>query len=514
MVFSTFQHHDLLLLFPSLGCIAISIWFYLSGRYPLALAFLAVGALGLRVFTAHLDPYLWDWDERYHAMVAKNLLLHPLKPTLYDNPVLPYDFTNWTSNHIWVHKQPLALWQMALSFFLFGVSPFTARIPMAIEGALMVLIIYRSGVLAINKNAGYLAALLYSVSFYALNFTSGGEATDHVDYALVFYVSASLWAYLEYRQKFKWKLAVAVGVFAGLAVLSKWTIGLLVFPAWGITVLADKEARAKLKPYMAIALAFIISVIIFLPWQLYCLAHYHTETVFEMKYNQSHLLKEVDGRGETPWYYLEQLSHNYGPYVPYIIGFAVLFLWRYIKNRQARVFIFSSLVIPYFLFSVIAATKMPAYCYIACVPVMLALGSLAWYLQQCQMNRNWGGSKWFVAIALFAIAYVSANFNGLAKRHTGYDPENTYRINKVKFSEHFLKKEPPFPKGYVVFGAPQGWEVEMMFYSGNTCYARIPDLEKYQELKAKGIKMAVIKSDHTPGYLVNDKDVVKVEGMF
>ncbi|MFT5169209.1 MAG: hypothetical protein ACI8P3_004457 [Saprospiraceae bacterium] len=35
----------------------------------------------LRLYVAG-DFYLHDWDERYHAVVAKNLMDHPLKPTL------------------------------------------------------------------------------------------------------------------------------------------------------------------------------------------------------------------------------------------------------------------------------------------------------------------------------------------------------------------------------------------------------------------------------------------------
>ncbi len=38
---------------------------------------------------------LHDWDERYHALVAKNMIEQPFKPMLYKNPVLPYDYKDW-----------------------------------------------------------------------------------------------------------------------------------------------------------------------------------------------------------------------------------------------------------------------------------------------------------------------------------------------------------------------------------------------------------------------------------
>lgn len=62
----------------------------------------------LRLYSS-CDFYLHEWDERYHALVAKNLAGHLLLPTLYDNPVLPADYRDWTHSTVWLHKQPLSL---------------------------------------------------------------------------------------------------------------------------------------------------------------------------------------------------------------------------------------------------------------------------------------------------------------------------------------------------------------------------------------------------------------------
>ena len=48
----------------------------------------------------------------------------PFKPMLIKNPLFPYHYGDWWNCHIWVHKQPLFLWQMALSMKIFGVSTF------------------------------------------------------------------------------------------------------------------------------------------------------------------------------------------------------------------------------------------------------------------------------------------------------------------------------------------------------------------------------------------------------
>jgi hypothetical protein len=61
------------------------------------------------------DTFLHAWDERYHALVAKNFISNPFMPVLYKTPLLPYDYHQWVINHIWLHKQPLTLWSAILA---------------------------------------------------------------------------------------------------------------------------------------------------------------------------------------------------------------------------------------------------------------------------------------------------------------------------------------------------------------------------------------------------------------
>ena len=52
---------------------------YRKEKYQLCLFLIMLSGLILRVFTS-LDFYLHEWDERYHALVAKNLIGNPFKP--------------------------------------------------------------------------------------------------------------------------------------------------------------------------------------------------------------------------------------------------------------------------------------------------------------------------------------------------------------------------------------------------------------------------------------------------
>ena len=121
----------------------------------LAVLILMVCGLFLRFYTS-ADFYLHQWDERYHALVAKNLMSHPFKPTLYENPVLPYDFKDWMGNHIWLHKQPVPLWSMAASMRLFGVNEIALRLPSMIMSTLGIWITYSIGKYLFNKRIGFI----------------------------------------------------------------------------------------------------------------------------------------------------------------------------------------------------------------------------------------------------------------------------------------------------------------------------------------------------------------------
>jgi 4-amino-4-deoxy-L-arabinose transferase-like glycosyltransferase len=76
-----------------------------------------------------LDGFLYAWDERYHALVAKNMMGNPLLPLLFKNPILPYNYQHWTTNHVWLHKQPLSLWLMSASLSVFGNVEWAVRLP-------------------------------------------------------------------------------------------------------------------------------------------------------------------------------------------------------------------------------------------------------------------------------------------------------------------------------------------------------------------------------------------------
>jgi hypothetical protein len=80
-------------------------------RTRLEVAVLVLSAFWLRLSVAD-RPYLNEWDERYHALVAWKLIEQPLKPMLYRHTPMAYDYKSWGSSHIWVHKPPPVRWSI------------------------------------------------------------------------------------------------------------------------------------------------------------------------------------------------------------------------------------------------------------------------------------------------------------------------------------------------------------------------------------------------------------------
>ena len=181
------------------------VFFFVYRKKTIALFLLVATAFIFRILMAQLDPFLHAWDEQYHALVAKNMVEHPFKPMLYADPVLDYNYQHWWGNHIWVHKQPVPLWQIALSFKIFGVSELSLRLPTIIMSTLLVLVVFRIGKVTMNENTGFLAALICTLNCYQLEYCAGNKGMDHVDTTFLFYVTLSIWAWVELQRSGKQK---------------------------------------------------------------------------------------------------------------------------------------------------------------------------------------------------------------------------------------------------------------------------------------------------------------------
>lgn len=99
---------------------------------------------------------LVSWDEAWYAEIARNILIS-------------HDLFNLSWNGLpFSDKPPGGFWLEALSFNLFGVSEFSARLPSALAGFLSVVLIYLLANKLFGKFSGFLSAMALVSSFWFL----------------------------------------------------------------------------------------------------------------------------------------------------------------------------------------------------------------------------------------------------------------------------------------------------------------------------------------------------------
>ncbi len=504
-------------------------------KHSLALFLLTVGGFFVYFAAANLFPYLNIWDEQYHALVAKNCMRHPFAPILYDEAIVnANDYNCWITSHIWLHKQPLFLWQMALSFKLFGVSEVTARIPSVVLCTLMIPVCYRlAHLISGNRDTAYFTALCAACSWAFIRLTSGIACTDHNDVSFVFYVTASVWAFCEYvhHDRKSWFWIALTGILAGCAILTKWLAGLLVFLVWGIYLLSEYKFHIKEWKIGHILAALVITLIVVLPWQIYILHQFPDTARQELLYNSKHFSEVVEGHAGSVWFFLIVLPMQYfgkGNYYDiehfvwnsnttstYLILLAGLVLMCLrLKKRSHQITILAVLVFIYAFFTA-AQTKMPSFTLIACFIWFFSIASLFSFLIELvgKLCR-----RPIIPHLVFVLTacWLTFSFSNYPNYYVGTD--EFYSSIFIKDKAIFKQWDQTLPKGCYVFNVKSSdissydvtTAIAGTFYSNRQCYATLPSAEEIHAIERRGIPVAVVNSPWITEEVAADSTIRKI----
>jgi hypothetical protein len=511
-----------------LFCFAWRAW--RRGRPEAAAAAIVAAGLVLRMF-AGCDLFLHTWDERYHALVAKHLIEHPLVPTLYDHPVLPYDYRDWRSNHVWLHKPPLALWMMAAGMRLLGPDEIAMRLPSLLLSALAIFLTYVIGSHLGGRRVGLLAAAFQAVNGYLLQLPAGRVAVDHVDNALIFFVELGiLFAVLQVRsvggggRRGRWAFlaaTLAIGAATGLAVLSKWLPGLLPIPVWLALVWRRLPPRRIAAGLLVIAAT---CAAVALPWQIYVREAFPLEARWESAYNLYHLRVPIEGLGGSPLYYLGKMPRFFGEliYLPvawFLVSLAVP-AWRPVRRaappagggspgqapdrREALELLplATWLLLPYLFFS-FAATKLGGYVMVAAPALFIVQASFwVWLLDRrlaapILPPASWH-DRWRPAAATALRWAVLVLLPLLQLRYT---------VERMKIRPAY-DRNPPWvralrelparlgPGPVVLFHLDR--PLEAMFYTPYIAYEGLPTRLEVERLTGAGYRVVVLDAAAAP----------------
>ncbi len=443
-------------------------------KYTIALLSITIIGFILRLTMAHLDPFLHDWDERYHALVARNMMDNPLVPMLRKVPLLPVNHADWTNNHIWLHKQPLFLWQIALSLKLFGVNEFAVRYPSVLMGTLMIpMLYYIAKYFTQNKTIALITAALFSISCFQLDLTGGLKGMDHNDVGLGFYILASVFAWIKYLDTRKWYWALLAGLFSGCAILVKWLYGLYVFLLWGIYILAKFKSQFRLKEIMLFLLALVVCCVVFLPWQFYISHVFPVEAQHEYEFNRRHITEALESHVGGPWFYVGRFPILIGEAV-WLLFFPGLYLFFKLKENRNDLFwpIFGGIAFLFVFLSFGVTTKVISHFYFV-VPFMFIFIAITLFVIFKKINRQWLNIIIGVIVGILILKPEKAMQHLSAK--------NEERNLKVEQAGHIKKLPLPEEKLIGIFGAED--YVEIMFYHDNVI--AYPNVDIPIELREK-----------------------------
>ncbi len=190
------------------------------GRVLLFLVFLFAAAIYIGCVVS--PPSLMDDVDAVQAMIAKGMLTSGDWVTARLDGVL------------YLEKAPLIYWLMAISYKIFGVSDWAARLPVAFASVGLALLSALFGMWAFGKRAGFYAGLCMATCVGLFLFTR----IQIPDVMLTFAITLAMWAFLraldeEEKRPGLWAAILAASLGTGL--LLKSLVG-IVFPIAGALI--------------------------------------------------------------------------------------------------------------------------------------------------------------------------------------------------------------------------------------------------------------------------------------
>jgi 4-amino-4-deoxy-L-arabinose transferase len=446
------------------------------------------------------------------------MLTDPFRPMLYTDPIFDYSVSDWTSNHVWLHKPPLFLWQIALSLKLFGTNALAVRMPSILLHALTTLLVFHIGKRTVSAAAGYYGALFFACAYFPLELMAGKFSTDHNDTSFMFYVTASLAAWMEYEVTRKRSWLLLIGLFAGCAVLVKWMAGLLIYGIWFFSIGANGPRHLlSLANYKGIFSALAVTVSITLPWYYYSFARFPNEAALAFKAHALHLVEAVEGHGGDVFFHLRALSDIYGGgfLVPFLVigGFVMLVIKT--QDKRFRWGLLAGVGIVYLVYS-LAATKMTSFGTVVSPLFYLGLGCLA------QVVISWlekkGGTRivhiTVASVLLLGTCVLLWKPEKVERYHSFRHPEDNFKrdtdLRQMELIERL--KNVSSQSTFALFNADVRVEghIACMFYLDCAAYGFIPDSKQLETAKAFYQDVVIVDNGELPEKIRLDPEVLVI----
>lgn len=462
----------------------------LSKPAATSLGIIILFGFGLR-FRAANHPYISQWDEAYHALVAKNMTAHPFEPTLYEEEALPADGLDWTRTRVWLHKPPLPLWLMSAGIAAFGEGELAFRLPAVALDTLMILLVFLLAAElfgATGRPAGIFAAALYAINPLMIRLVSGRIPDDTPHAVNVFFIALTVLLFAVSARRNSRVYAAAAGFSLGLGTLCMSAVALLGLAVSLPLLLSMRGFRGTGR---LLAVAFAMFVVAAAPWPLYCLSRWPELWRHESALQVGHLFTALDGHAHSWWWYLKILPVQYGGSAVFVraaLLAALLYAARAaVRGRECGpAAAVCWVLIPYIFFSLIA-TKLYAYVCVATPAICLLWGFGAASLWEAR-----GGRSRSLVLAALIVSGVYAGEVAVERWRADYPvcPWNTV-YDYPAFRAVMLKlRGVPGPK--VLLNVGDNKSPQAMYYSGAAAYPDAPEPALVRGLLGRGYGVFIL----------------------
>ena len=352
---------------------------------------------------------------------------------------------NWLTPHynggLWFDKPPMFYWLGSISSSVFGTNEFSMRLPSAVMGTMLVILIYFFASYKSKKRVGIISAIAFATCLQTIVLARAAVT----DITLVFFLTFALYAYrrwLDEENKYLW-ISIC-GVMTGLGMLTKGPMApVLLFTCFFIHLWTTHRLKRLLS--FDVMLCIILTFVVGLPWfiAMYVMHKEAFVTQFLMANNMTRFLKPEHAEITGQWY-------SYFLNIPTLLAF--FFPWslflpqaiikiRNINDTAKLAFIWASTV---FIFFSISKTQLVTYIY-PLYPAAAILVGLYWDSITQKINDIYGliqGQRWVLGIsALLGIVIVISAQNKYPEAHIASYSLATVLILSALISLMFLTKK-------------------------------------------------------------------------
>ncbi|RPJ03710.1 MAG: glycosyltransferase family 39 protein, partial [Deltaproteobacteria bacterium] len=305
-------------------------------------------ALCYFAFFFHFGTHpLWNGEEAMHATISKEM-------------VLAGDWITPTFNGEKFYDKPaLHNWFVSLSFLIFGLTEFAARLPSALLGTGCVLVVYLLGRSMFGPMVGFFSGVILATSAEAIILS---RVVIH-DIALVFFITLSLFIFYHgfkggtHRKRY----FLLFYASSGFAVLAKGPVGVLL-PALIIGLFLIVQKKADLLRELVNLRGIILFLAIAAPWYiLISLKNRDYGEYFLIHQNLMNFLS-AEARHRSPFYfYFPVLLGGFLPW-SFFLPFALIRAYRrtFKERETATVFLVLWFLVIFLFFSA-ASSKLSSY---------------------------------------------------------------------------------------------------------------------------------------------------------